>query len=98
MLVKKLGLICDYRELQQFTVKSLDLYDEMMVTKSVGIDFVRQEHAIPEMKEAFCQICGDPLDDKVVFCKSCKTPHHMECWQYNGACSTYGCGQKKCVS
>jgi hypothetical protein len=38
-----------------------------------------------------CQICGANMTDHVVFCSKCRTPHHEECWSYNGACSTYGC-------
>jgi hypothetical protein len=50
----------------------------------------------PEMEFASisggeCQICGANMTDHVVFCSKCRTPHHEECWSYNGACSTYGC-------
>jgi hypothetical protein len=38
-----------------------------------------------------CQICGTAMDDRIVYCAKCRTPHHEECWMYNGACSTYGC-------
>jgi hypothetical protein len=38
-----------------------------------------------------CQICGTAMEERVVYCAKCKTPHHEECWMYNGACSTYGC-------
>jgi len=38
-----------------------------------------------------CQVCGTTMEERVVFCAKCKTPHHEECWIYNGACSTYGC-------
>lgn len=27
-------------------------------------------------------------------CPSCETPHHRECWQANGGCTTYGCREK----
>lgn len=38
-----------------------------------------------------CQVCGAAMQERVVFCAKCKTPHHEECWYYNGSCSTYGC-------
>lgn len=44
-----------------------------------------------------CQVCGDPLLEKVVFCTKCKTPHHLDCWQYFGSCAVYGCGQKRYI-
>ena len=39
-----------------------------------------------------CQICGAPFDGSpVVYCNSCDTPHHKDCWDYLGHCSTFGC-------
>ena len=38
-----------------------------------------------------CQVCGAAMEEAVVLCSKCRTPHHEECWTYNGACSTYGC-------
>ncbi len=45
-----------------------------------------------------CQICGEPIKDDIVLCRSCKTPHHQECWVYYGKCSTYGCGETRYLS
>lgn len=25
-------------------------------------------------------------------CPACATPHHTDCWHYNGWCAVYGCG------
>ena len=38
-----------------------------------------------------CQVCGSAMEERVVLCAKCRTPHHEECWTYNGSCSTYGC-------
>ena len=38
-----------------------------------------------------CQVCGSEMERWIVLCTKCRTPHHEECWTYNGACSTYGC-------
>lgn len=42
-----------------------------------------------------CPYCQTPVLDDVyqVFCKSCGIPHHDECWQENGHCAVFGCGQ-----
>lgn len=40
---------------------------------------------------ANCMVCGDALDGTTVRCPACEVPHHEDCWQYNGGCSTYGC-------
>lgn len=45
---------------------------------------------------ARCQICGGPLGRARVECVACKTPHHPDCWEYNGACAIFGCGCTQC--
>jgi len=44
-----------------------------------------------------CPICGSPLELRVVRCTRCQTPHHLECWKYNGQCSIFGCGELQCT-
>lgn len=46
-----------------------------------------------------CQICGSPfhLDHGVIRCSRCRTPHHLECWKYNGRCSTFACGETRYI-
>lgn len=38
-----------------------------------------------------CQVCGELAGDAVVRCPVCDTPHHADCWDYAGACTTFGC-------
>ena len=44
-----------------------------------------------------CQICGTELEEPIVWCCRCSTPHHSDCWNYYGECSTYGCQSKKAL-
>ena len=44
-----------------------------------------------ETAEGQCQVCGEKMESRVVFCAKCRTPHHEECWSYVGTCSTFGC-------
>ena len=48
---------------------------------------------LPAIRGATCPVCCTPFaeDDTVKLCPDCKTPHHMECWEENRGCSTYGC-------
>jgi hypothetical protein len=48
----------------------------------------------PEPSGGICNVCGSPMASGVVRCSSCRTPHHRECWDYIGTCSTYACGGK----
>ncbi len=40
-----------------------------------------------------CPYCQYPIkiDSEVVICSDCLIPHHQECWQENGGCTTFGC-------
>lgn len=45
------------------------------------------------MTEVICRVCGTALPIRAgVACRSCRAPHHRDCWTYQGGCSIYGCG------
>ncbi len=93
-LVKKQCPIGKYDELHAFIDVALRLYEQALLTRAAGITFVEQGAAF-SLDEAICRICGEPVTKNAAVCRRCKTPHHRECWQYYGACSTYGCGETK---
>lgn len=45
------------------------------------------------LSKATCPICCSPFEeeDNVIQCPDCQTWHHVECWNDNHGCSTYGC-------
>lgn len=45
-----------------------------------------------DLKVALCPVCSSALEGQYVKCVSCEIPHHLECWDYVGLCSTFGCG------
>lgn len=40
---------------------------------------------------AKCPYCQNPLEGDATTCSFCKTPHHKECWEANGGCTTLAC-------
>lgn len=39
-----------------------------------------------------CPVCGSPEAGlPLVVCPDCETPHHRECWMFNGGCGIYAC-------
>ena len=43
-------------------------------------------------EKTLCQVCGDAMEqENVVYCDQCATPHHRDCWEYVGSCTTFGC-------
>jgi hypothetical protein len=81
-----------YPDLLEFVEQSLSLYDQVLLTRSRGIEFVEEETA-HVLGEVVCKVCGEEICEDLVFCRRCKTPHHRECWQYNGGCCVFGCGE-----
>lgn len=92
--VRKGRAIRQYMELNDLVERSLELYDQAMIACSKGIEFMGEESAQP-LAEVKCRVCGEEINDNLVYCRRCKTPHHRECWQYNGACSVFGCGENR---
>jgi hypothetical protein len=80
-------------DLAQFVELACSLNDQLQLAGAAGIEFVASDEA-QIIDQAQCSVCCEPLTGGVVFCVRCKTPHHRECWEYSGGCSTYGCGAR----
>ena len=47
----------------------------------------------PATEASVCLVCAQPISEpKLMACTSCDTPHHGDCWDYNGRCALFGCG------
>jgi hypothetical protein len=93
--VSKAGRLRRHEELEDFTQLALELYDQAMLARGAGIEFLGEESA-QVVEAAICQVCGEEIGDDMVVCVRCKTPHHGDCWRYNGGCSVYGCRETRC--
>jgi len=51
-----------------------------------------QTEPTDEPTEMRCQVCGTAIEGAHVKCLRCESPHHVDCWEFNEGCSTYGCG------
>ncbi len=46
------------------------------------------------MSAALCPYCREALhtpETTTIFCTSCGTPHHADCYEENGGCTVFGC-------
>lgn len=101
LTITKPAKLATFESLQQFVSLSGLLFSAAIQSRNTGIEFVGEVRQ-PDTAEAQCQVCGESLGcpngtSDLVYCASCETPHHRDCWQYFGGCSTYACGEKKCV-
>lgn len=46
-----------------------------------------------QMHTGMCPVCSTKVESPRA-CEECGTPHHAECWDYNGGCGMYGCGHR----
>jgi hypothetical protein len=83
-------------ELNGFISHFEKVFNALAYSRNAGIEFVVTK-PLPLVQDTQCQVCGQPLAGKIVFCASCKTPHHLDCWQYFESCAVYGCGQHRYV-
>lgn len=97
LTIKKPTYIKGQIPLDDFVRYCLELFDQAMLTRTVGISFV-EEDKTQVLDEVLCQICGDKIQLDMVFCVRCKTPHCLECWEYYGQCSTFACGETRYVT
>jgi hypothetical protein len=96
LVVQKLATLDKSAELSAFVRHTMELYDQAVLSRSTGIEFVEQM-SLQSIDDAKCPVCCDVIEDDLVFCGRCKSPHHRECWHYSGKCATYGCGETQYV-
>jgi len=88
----RLDIVRDVERLVRMALLSMQLaqHARLFAERDAGIHFEEVKGAAGE-----CQICGAVLEGVLVSCARCATPHHRDCWDYTGRCSTYGCGETK---
>jgi hypothetical protein len=96
IIEKKVALSRD-DDLDEFTRLCLELFDQAMLTRSVGIEFLHQSEA-KVLDDPVCPVCGEEIVTDMVFCRRCLTPHHAECWRYIGSCSTFACQETRFIA
>jgi hypothetical protein len=82
------------RRLDDFVRLSLKLYDLLALTKAAGVSFVQQD-AVALLEDVQCPICSESIEQQMVVCIRCQTPHCRDCWEYNGQCATFACQETR---
>ncbi|HVR86536.1 MAG TPA: RING finger protein [Planctomycetota bacterium] len=101
LMIRKESVIDSSETLEALAGLSGRLHDriDLFWQRASGIEILEDPVAPDAAAEAVCQICGSKItaETKVV-CRRCSTPHHEDCWEFNGRCSTYACGEKRFAS
>lgn len=80
--------------LDDFVRLSLKLYDLLSLTNSKGLSFVKDDSVVL-VEHVRCPICCENVEQQMVVCIRCQTPHCRDCWEYNGQCATYACQETR---
>ena len=97
IIIRKSSPIAKVDIIDHFIRTSLSVYDQLRLNLTKGIEFLDAELLTP-LTEVKCQICGGQIHSGLVYCRRCQTPHHQDCWIYNGVCSIYGCGETQYIT
>lgn len=98
LMVRKESVIGTVEDLSAFADLAGRLHDriDLFWQRASGIEILDEAVGAAEGAPAICQICGSDIQaDARVTCRRCGTPHHRDCWEFNGQCSTYACGEKR---
>jgi hypothetical protein len=90
LIIQKPGFLKDLLPLDTFIRYSLDLFDQLMLISTDGIDFLNENNATI-LESVTCPICSEQIVKQMVVCAKCKTPHCRDCWEYNRRCATFAC-------
>lgn len=97
LLVRKESVIAAADDLAVMGDLAGRLHDriDLFFQRATGIEILDEKEPRSEERPK-CQICGSAIaPEQRVDCRRCSTPHHKDCWEFNGQCSTYACGEKR---
>lgn len=99
LLVRKAGVLEPAAALESFVDLAGLVHDRVFFfwQRMSGIEILEDPVPAPGA-DPVCRVCGAAIAREArVACRRCKTPHHRDCWEFNGQCSTYACGERRCV-
>ncbi|MDA7951000.1 MAG: hypothetical protein MPJ24_05875 [Pirellulaceae bacterium] len=82
-------IVTTIEELELCSELLQELFEIFLASQMEGVH-IEIETATP-LGSLVCPICRESTQEGIVVCTRCKVPHHKECWEYFGKCSTYAC-------
>ena len=79
-------------------IKSFADIHRLMLNSLAGVEIEGTQLVFVENRESKCMVCGVSVGvEQSVSCEDCQTRHHLDCWNYVGKCSTYGCHSRRAL-
>jgi len=96
IVLQKRGILAEQPELSLFAGLCDSIYDRICLAwqRENGIEILEDAAPAPA-GDPKCQVCSHaiPIGARVQ-CRRCRTAHHDDCWEFNGGCATFACGEK----
>lgn len=86
----------DPQEIEKFMRCCLHIFDQMVLGDVEGVTYL--ENDLTVIEDVVCPVCSGTIEEDLVLCSSCQSPHCRECWQYNGRCATFACSETDFVT
>ena len=96
LIIRKDACLQKEEELRAFSEGCLAVLERFATVAGISRG-VEMESVKVDAAGGICQVCGTQMEEQVR-CARCDTPHHRECWEYMGACSTFACGETRAVA
>lgn len=94
--VRRTPLLFELEEMDAFVTRALEVFQAGLALPPPVPEEVPGLFLVDMLYEAGrgarCGVCGEEASQRRVACAKCATPHHAECWEYQGGCSVFGCG------
>ncbi|MEK6235842.1 MAG: hypothetical protein N2C14_14125, partial [Planctomycetales bacterium] len=97
LIIAKRGAITSGKQLHHFVQAVIEIHSltNRWRAEALDVEFVEEPEPNEQAELPLCGVCGDPVEEsEEVRCRGCDAPHHRECWEYNGLCSIYACGER----
>jgi hypothetical protein len=85
------NLVGEVDQLEAFIHDSIAVFRRIREPVETVIQFLP---ASEYTRQGLCPVCEHPFDGNLRKCEACATPHHADCWEYFGGCSTYACAKR----
>lgn len=94
LLLRVERILYDPGELETLLMTASNLLGSLGLPDANAVDVGEMREVLS--RDAQCEVCGSKLSvGAVVRCRKCRTPHHRDCWEFNGVCSTFACGSRE---